>query len=261
MTAASAPLKVFITGASSGLGAALAAHYGVRGAVLGLAARRADKLAEVAGALETPSTVYALDVADRSALAAAAADFCSRHGTPDIVIANAGISVATHCGSVADLDALERVLRTNVTGLAATLAPFVEPMRSRGSGTLAGIASVAGFRGLPGSGAYSASKAAAINWLEALRVELHGSGVRVVTVCPGYIETPMTEVNRFPMPFLISAEDAAWRIARAIDSRRSLAVLPWQMRLTFAFLRRAPNWMFDRIFACTPRKPRAPRIP
>ena len=153
---------------------------------------------------------------------------------------------------------LERVLRTNVIGLAATLTPFVEPMRRRGGGTLAGIASVAGFRGLPGSGAYSASKAAAIAWLEALRVELHGSGVRVVTVCPGYIETPMTAVNRFPMPFLLSAEDAARRTARAIERGKALVVLPWQMRLAFLFLRRAPNWLYDRLFARTPRKPHGP---
>jgi short-subunit dehydrogenase len=151
---------------------------------------------------------------------------------------------------------LDLVLRTNVVGLAATLAPFVEPMRKRGSGTLAGIASVAGFRGLPGNGAYSASKAAAINWLEALRVELRGSGLRVVTVCPGYIDTPMTAVNRFPMPFLITAGKAARLTARAIDRGQSLAVLPWQMRLAFAFLRRAPNGLFDRLFARAPRKPR-----
>jgi short-subunit dehydrogenase len=250
-------LKVFITGASSGLGAALVAHYGAQGAVLGLVARRAEKLAQLAATLSSPSAVYALDVADRAALAAAAADFCSRHGVPDIVIANAGVSAGTRCGNPEDLAALERLLQTNVTGLAATLSPFVEPMRQRRTGTLAGIASVAGFRGLPGNGAYSASKAAAINWLEALRVELHGSGIRVVTVCPGYIETPMTAVNRFPMPFLISAEDAARRTARAIESGRSLAVLPWQMRLTFAFLRRAPNWLFDRLFARAPRKPRS----
>jgi len=253
-----APLKVFITGASSGLGAALAAHYATRGAVLGLAARRADKLAEVTRTLATPASVYVVDVADREALATAAADFATRHGTPDIVIANAGISTGTHGGNVADLATLERVLQTNVTGLAATLSPFVEAMRSRGSGTLVGIASVAGFRGLPGSGAYSASKAAAINWLEALRVELHGSGVRVVTVCPGYIDTPMTAVNRFHMPFLLSAEDAARRIARAIERGSALAVLPWQIGLAFWFLRRAPNWLFDRLFARTPRKPRDP---
>ena len=232
---ASAALKVFITGASSGLGAALA---------------------EVARGLPGHPAVYLADVADARAMQAAARDFLQRFGVPDIVIANAGVSAGTYCGSVADLDALERILRTNVTGLAATLAPFVESMRSRGSGTLVGIASVAGFRGLPGNGAYSASKAAAINWLEALRVELHGSGVRVVTVCPGYIDTPMTAVNRFPMPFLISAGDAARRIARAIDHGSTLVVLPWQMRLTFSFLRRAPNWLFDRLFARAPRKPR-----
>jgi short-subunit dehydrogenase len=254
----SSQLKVFITGASSGLGAALAAHYAARGAVLGLAARRADKLAEVAAALATTVSVYPVDVADREALAAAIANFVSCHGTPDIVIANAGISTGTHGGSASDLAVLERILQTNVTGLAATLVPLVEPMRARGSGTLVGIASVAGFRGIPGSGAYSASKAAAIAWLEALRVELHGSGVRVVTVCPGYIATPMTEVNRFPMPFLISAEDAARRTARAIDRGGSLVVLPWQMRLVFLFLRHAPNWLYDRLFAGAPRKPRSP---
>ena len=261
MRAASTPLNVFITGASSGLGAALAAHYAARGAVLGLAARSADKLAAVAGTLAIPASVYALDVANREALAAAAADFAVRHGAPDIVIANAGVSAATHGGSAADLAVLERILRTNVTGLAATLAPFVGPMRERGSGTLVGIASVAGFRGLPGSGGYSASKAAAIAWLEALRVELHGSGVRVVTVCPGYIATPMTAVNRFHMPFLLSAEDAARRIARAIGRGSTLVVLPWQMRPAYFFMRHAPNWLFDRLFARAPRKPRAPATP
>jgi len=256
MTPATAPLRVFITGASSGLGAALAAHYAARGAVLGLASRRTENLAEVAAVLSPAPAIYAVDVGDPAAIAAAAADFCSRHGTPDIVIANAGISAGTRCGNPQDIAVLERVLRTNVLGLAATLAAFARPMRERGSGTLAGIASVAGFRGLPGNGAYSASKAAAINWLEALRVELHGSGVRVVTVCPGYIETPLTAVNRFPMPFLLSAGDAARRVARAIESGRSLAVLPWQMRLTFILLRRAPNWLFDRMFARAPRKAR-----
>lgn len=251
-------LRIFITGASSGLGAALAAHYAARGAVLGLLARQADRLAEIAGTLSTPVNIYAVDVADSDALAAAAADFASRHGTPDIVIANAGISPGTRGGDPADLAVLERVLRTNVIGLASTLAPFVEPMRKRGSGTLAGIASVAGFRGLPGSGAYSASKAASIAWLEALRVELHGSGVRVVTVCPGYIQTPMTAVNRYRMPFVLSAGDAARRTARAIESGKALVVLPWQMRLAFLFLRRAPNWLYDRLFARAPRKPRGP---
>ena len=178
-----------------------------------------------------------------------------RHGTPDLVIANAGISTGTDGGRDGDMAVLARVLATNVTGLAATLQPFVAPMRVARHGKLVGIASIAGFRGLPGSGAYSASKAAAISWLEALRVELHGSGVRVVTICPGYVDTPMTRVNKFFMPFLLSADEAARRSARAIDSGRSLVIVPWQMRLVFTVLRLLPDWLYDAILSRTPRKP------
>jgi short-subunit dehydrogenase len=249
------PGGVFITGASSGIGAALAAHYAGKGATLGLVARRADALAALAAALPAAAT-YAADVADHGAMRAAAADFIARHGVPDLVIANAGVSVGTLGGEPDDLPALERVLRTNVVGLAATLTPFVAPMRERGSGILAGIASVAGFRGLPGAGAYSASKAAAIAWLESLRVELHGSGVAVVTVCPGYIDTPMTRVNRYRMPFLLGAEAGARRIARAIDARRSFAVVPWQMALAGRLWRALPNRLYDALAARGPRKPR-----
>jgi NAD(P)-dependent dehydrogenase (short-subunit alcohol dehydrogenase family) len=186
----------------------------------------------------------------------AAEDFIARHGVPDIVVANAGISVGTHGGEAEDVPVLERVLLTNVVGLAATLQPFVAPMRARGEGILAGIASVAGFRGLPGAGAYSASKAAAIAWLESLRVELAGSGVAVVTVCPGYIDTPMTRINRYRMPFLLSAEEGARRVARAIDARRSLAVVPWQMAVAGGLMRRLPNGIYDRLAKRGPRKPR-----
>ena len=250
------PGGVFITGASSGIGAALAAHYAGAGATLGLVARRADALAALAGRLATTTAIYAADVADHAAMRAAAADFIARHGVPDIVIANAGVSVGTLGSAPEDLPAVERVLRTNVVGLAATLAPFVAPMRERGSGILAGIASVAGFRGLPGAGAYSASKAAAIAWLESLRVELAGSGVAVVTVCPGYVDTPMTRVNRYRMPFLLGADEGARRIARAIDARRSFVVVPWQMALVGRVLRVLPNWLYDALASRAPRKPR-----
>jgi short-subunit dehydrogenase len=252
------PGGVFITGASSGIGAALAAHYAGTGATLGLVGRRADALAALAERLATGTTtaVYAADVADHAAMGAAAADFIARHGVPDLVIASAGVSVGTLGAEPDDLPAVERVLRTNVVGLAATLAPFVAPMRERGSGTLAGIASVAGFRGLPGAGAYSASKAAAITWLESLRVELAGSGVAVVTVCPGYIDTPMTRVNRHRMPFLLDADEGARRIARAIDARRSFVVVPWQMALAGRVWRALPNWLYDALAARGPRKPR-----
>ena len=247
---------VFITGASSGIGAALAAHYAREGATVGLVARRADALQAAAARLPSRAAIYAADAGDRMAMRRAAEDFVARHGVPDIVIANAGISVGTSGGEQADLPVLEEVLRTNVAGLAATLTPFVAPMRSRGSGVLAGIASVAGFRGLPGAGAYSASKAAAIAWLESLRVELHGSGVAVVTVCPGYIDTPMTRANAYRMPFLLSADEAARRIARVIEARRSFAVVPWQMAVVGYVLRRLPNRLYDALGARAPRKAR-----
>jgi short-subunit dehydrogenase len=250
------PGGVFITGASSGIGAALAAHYAATGATLGLVARRADALAALAGRLAATTVTYPADVADHAAMRAAAADFVARHGLPDLVIANAGVSVGTLGAAPEDLPAVERVLRTNVVGLAATLAPFVAPMRSRGSGILAGIASVAGFRGLPGAGAYSASKAAVIAWCESLRVELHGSGVAVVTVCPGYIDTPMTRVNRYRMPFLLPADEAARRIARAIAARRSFVVVPWQMALAGRVWRALPDRLYDALASRGPRKPR-----
>jgi hypothetical protein len=129
-------------------------------------------------------------------------------------------------------------------------------MRTAGRGTLCGIASVAGFRGLPGASAYSASKSAARTWLEALRVELAGSGVSVVTICPGYIDTPMTRVNKYRMPFIISAEDAAQRFAFAIAAKRRLAVIPWQMDLLFRVLRVVPPWLFDVFARRAPRKSR-----
>jgi len=254
------PQTVFITGASSGIGAALARHYAERGATLALAARRAAQLQTLADSLPARVCVYALDVADSTALAAAAQDFIAQHGVPDIVIANAGIGAGTRSELAADIPVLSRIMQINVIGLAATLQPFVAPMRERGSGALVGIASVAGFRGLAGAGAYSASKAAAITWLESLRVELHGSGVDVVTVCPGFVATPLTAVNRNRMPFLLEAPEAARRIARAIEAKKRLAIIPWQMRLVFFFLRRMPNWLYDRLFARAPRKPRNPQV-
>jgi short-subunit dehydrogenase len=199
---------------------------------------------------------YPVDVADVPAMTQAARDFTGRFGAPDLVIANAGVGIGTRGEDLADIEKLRRVLEVNVTGLAITLAAFAPAMRAAGRGTLAGIASVASFRGLAGNGAYCASKAAAVTWMESLRTEMHGSGVAVVCVCPGYIDTPMTRVNKFRMPFLISADDAAARIARAIAARRRLAVIPWQMALVSMLLRAMPGWLYDRLAARAPRKPR-----
>jgi short-subunit dehydrogenase len=249
-------VKVFITGASSGIGAALAREYARRGAQLGLFARRADALAALAADLGTASAVYPGDVRDRPALAAAAADFIARYGAPDAVIANAGISRGTLSDHAEDNATFEAIMDTNVLGVLYTFQPFLPAMRNARAGTLVGIASIAGFRGLPGAGAYSASKAAVIRYLESLRVELRGSGVAVVTVCPGYVATPMTERNPYRMPFLLPADKAARLIVRAIARRKRFYVLPWPMGWLGRLFSAVPRPLYDRVFARAKRKPR-----
>jgi len=255
--AAARRVKVFLTGASSGIGAALARQYAREGAQLGLFARRADALAAFAATLcpLTPE-IYAGDVRDESALRSAAMDFTTRHGAADVVIANAGISRGTLTEYAGDNADFRATFDTNVLGMLHTFQPFLPAMRAARAGKLVGMASVAGFRGLPGAGAYSASKAAAINYLEGLRVEMVGSGIEVITICPGYVATPMTANNPYRMPFLLSADRAAWQIVRAIASGRRFYVLPWQMRWAGRLLRLLPRAIYDRAFANAPRKPR-----
>ena len=184
---------------------------------------------------------HPLDVADADALRHAAEEFTRQTGTPDIVIANAGVSSGTLTEHQEDLAVIRRILEINVFGMAATFSPFIAAMQKRGSGRLVGIASVAGIRGLPGAEAYSASKAAAIAYLESLRLEMRPSGVKVVTIAPGYIETPMTAINPYPMPFMLPAKEAARRFARAIERGTSYTVIPWQMGIVAKGLRLLPN--------------------
>lgn len=250
-------LKIFITGASSGIGEALAVYYAAQGATLGLAARRGDSLAALNARLGGRHACYPLDVADAPALHAAAADFVARFGAPDIVIASAGVSAGTLTECEEDLAVFKRVMDINVFGMAATFAPFIPALKAAGSAArLVGIASVAGIRGLPGAEAYSASKAAAIAYLESLRLEMRPYGIKVVTIAPGYIATPMTAVNPYKMPFLLPAAQAAERFAAAIASGATYAVIPWQMGVVAKVLRLLPNWLYDRLFTSAPRKPR-----
>ena len=248
---------MFITGASSGIGAALVRHYAAQGANIGAFSRRADALAELAASLPAACiATYPGDVRDADALLHAANDFVGRFGPPAIVIANAGVSLGALTDHPEDLPTFRTVFDVNVIGMVHTFAPFLAAMKAAGRGTLVGIASVAGFRGLAGSGAYSASKAAAITYLESLRVEQRDSGVAVVTICPGYIATPMTDANPYRMPFLLDADKGARLIARAIDRRKRFYVLPWQMVAVGWMLRHLPRPIYDAVFARAPRKAR-----
>jgi len=252
---------VFITGASSGIGRALAWRYHQAGWRLALAARRTGEIeawANAQGIAADRYAIYGADVADTDSIVAAGQACQARQGLPDAVIANAGISIGVDTAAREDIDVIARTFATNNVGLAATFHPFVSAMARRGSGALVGIASVAGIRGLPGHGAYCASKAAVINYCESLRGEMRPSGVKVVTICPGYIDTPLTRQNRYSMPFLMKPEDFADRAFQAIEVGASYRVIPWQMGVIAKALRLLPNDLFDRVLAGRPRKHRQP---
>jgi short-subunit dehydrogenase len=255
--------RVFITGASSGIGEALARRYAEKGAVLGLVARRGELLTQLVASLPnaTRHHVYSVDVTDHPALAEAARDFMAATGGIDVVIANAGISRGTLTEHPEDLPVFERVVATNLHATVATFQPFVARMKQQAAAgdadcRLVGIGSVAGIRGLPGSEAYSASKAAVISYCESLRVELRKAGIKVVTIAPGYIDTPMTRSNRYPMPFLMPADRFARQAVDAIDRGASYRIIPWQMGIIAKLLRLLPNWLYDAAFSRAPHKAR-----
>ncbi|MCB2019018.1 MAG: SDR family oxidoreductase [Hydrogenophaga sp.] len=253
-----APL-VFITGASSGIGQALALRYAQAGWRLALVARRVDELrawASAQGWAPDRWSVYLADVSDTSAIVEAGRQCMDQQGVPEVVIASAGISVGMDTAEPDDLNVMTRTFATNNVGLAATFHPFVEAMRARGTGRLVGIASVAAIRGLPGHGAYCASKAGVVAYCESLRGELRDSGVKVVTLLPGYIDTPLTRENRYRMPFLMRPEAFADRAYAAISAGASYRVIPWQMGVVAKLLRLLPNALFDRALSGRPRKHR-----
>lgn len=253
------PPLAYITGASSGIGQALALRFHQAGWRLALVARRGDELrawAQSQGIAGERLAVYSADVRDLAAITAAGQDCIAQCGLPDVVIANAGISVGMDTADAADLEVMRRTLDTNLLGMAATFQPFVAGMRQRRSGRLVGVASVAGIRGLPGHGAYCASKAGAIAYLESLRGECRDADVRVVTLVPGYIDTPLTQRNRYAMPFLMPAADFADRAFRAIEAGERCRVIPWQMGVVARLLRALPDALYDRLLAGRPRKRR-----
>ena len=251
---------VFITGASSGIGQALALAYYQAGYNLALVARRTEEVESWCSrhniSLDSYK-IYSANVSDIDSIVAAGQACIATQGLPDVVIANAGISVGVDSAIREDLDQLAQTFATNNIGLAATFHPFIKGMLQRKSGKLVGIGSVAGIRGLPGHGAYCGSKAAVINYCESLRGELRGSGVQVVTICPGYIKTPMTANNSYPMPFLMEAADFAQKSLQKIEAGSTYSVIPWQMGVVAKLLRLMPNALFDKALAGRGRKSRA----
>ena len=249
----------YITGASSGIGQALALRYHQAGYRLALVARREALMREWAqaqGIAAEDAGFYAADLSKMDEAVAAGQRCIAQQGLPDVVIANAGHSIGVDTAYVEDLPAMAQTYALNVLGVAATFSPFILPMRERGSGSLVGIASVAGIRGLPGHGAYCSSKAAVISYCESLRGELRGTGVRVTTIAPGYIDTPLTQGNPYPMPFLMQPEAFADQTFRKIASGTSYAVIPWQMAVVAKLLRVLPDALFDAVLTGRTRKPR-----
>ena len=250
----------FITGASSGIGQALALTYYHAGYQLALVARRTMEIESWASLHDISSDsykIYSADAANIDSIVAAGKACIAAQGLPNVVIANAGISVGVDTAIREDLDQMAQTYATNNIGLAATFHPFIDGMLARKSGKLVGIGSVAGIRGMPGHGAYCGSKAAVINYCESLRGELRNTGVHVVTICPGYIKTPMTEKNRYPMPFLMNANDFANKSFITIEKGTSYSVIPWQMGVVAKLLRLMPNVLFDKALAGRGRKARA----
>jgi NAD(P)-dependent dehydrogenase (short-subunit alcohol dehydrogenase family) len=242
--------SVFITGASSGIGQALAQRYLQAGWRVALVARRVDTMqawARQHGWPEGQWAVYAADVRHESQVQAAAQACMQAWGVPDVVIANAGISIGIDLSLAEDLPVLRDLLDTNVMGLAATFQPFIEGMRQRGRGTLVGVASVASVRGLPGHAGYCAAKGAVVQMCETLRGELRAHGVKVVTLAPGYIDTPLTRENDYPMPFLMAPEVFADQAFKAISAGVRWRVIPWQMGVVVSIMRHLPRWLFDAI--------------
>lgn len=249
-------MAVFITGASSGLGQALARHYASQGHTLGLVARRAQRLDALLNELPTTVHTYSVDVRDRTALHAAAGQFVAEVGQVDIVIANAGVSAGTLTECDEDFEVFKDIFDINLLAMVSTFEPFVPLMTSQGHGTLVGIASVAGVRGLPGAGAYSASKSAVTTYCESLRLELKPKGIDVVTIAPGYVKSEMTAKNPYAMPFLLETDEFARRAAQAIGAKRRYVVIPWQMAIVARLMKLLPPWLYDRLAINAPRKPR-----
>lgn len=241
---------VFLTGASSGIGEALAIETAKRGAAVGLLARREELLQEIVRKIENLGGIaryYACDITDELAVANAAESFRKEFGKIDVLIANAGIggkSINAKDLTPADF---RRVIDTNLNGAVNAVSAVLPEMVERGSGQLAAISSLAGFRGLPKSAAYCASKAGMTAFFESVRLDVQHKGVNVTIIQPGFIKTPLTSGREAKMPFLMELEDAVPHFLRAIEKRKKFAAFPWQLATLVRAGKIFPAWLYDKI--------------
>lgn len=241
---------VFLTGASSGIGEALAIALAKKGAILGLFARREELLNELAAKCESvggTARVFPCDVVDSSALHAATERFRDEFGHIDIMIANAGIGGNNKKTRDYDPEAVKKLIDVNLLGAVNAIHAVLPAMLERTSGHLVGISSLAGFRGLPKSAAYSASKAGMTAFFESVRLDVAAKGVDVTIIQPGFIRTPLTAARANTMPFLMELDDAIPHFVRAIEKKKKYAAFPWQLATIVRAGKFMPSWIYDRL--------------
>lgn len=234
-----------ITGASSGIGYALAKELVRRGAKVGLLARRLPMLETLAAEIKTmggSAAIAQADITDRAATVAAIHQLRGSLGPVDLLVANAGIGLPTSLGPI-NVDEVELMFRVNTLGVVYAIEAVLPEMLQRGTGHLAAVSSLAAYKGLPGESGYCASKAAVSSYMEGLRIQLRKRGIAVTTICPGFIKTPMTDVNKFKMPWLMGVEKAAYKIARALYKKKKVFNFPWQTTLLMKLTRWLPDWI------------------
>jgi len=239
-----------LTGASSGIGRALAKELMHEGYRLGLVARRGDELQKLTAEIRTSGGTAEFEVADvsnRESTLAAIHKLAERLGPVDLLIANAGMGAHTHLEPPMNTAENEQMFCVNFFGVMYAIEAVLPSMLHRGSGHLAAVSSLAAYKGLPGSAGYCASKAAVKTYMEALRIQLRSRGIHVTTIFPGFVRTPMTELHPFKMPFLMEADEAARRIARALRRKKKEFHFPWQTERLVKFSRWLPDWIMERI--------------
>jgi short-subunit dehydrogenase len=244
------PRVTIITGASAGIGRATALALSARGYPVGLVARRREMLEELAAEIQSKggaAHAASADVGDRAAIRAAFESIANTLGPAEVLVANAGFGVRTTLDPM-NIDEIETTIRVNVLGVIYSIESVLPSMLRRNSGQIVAISSLAAYKGLPGESAYCASKAAINAYMEGLRIELRKTGIKVATVCPGFVETAMNDLDATFKPFLISAEDAAGRIARVVERRRSGVVrFPWLMAWLTDLIARLPDGLVARL--------------